>query len=301
MKFVVAGASGFLGGAWSDVLTQHGHEVVRLVRRTPRGPDEARWDPAAGEIDDDLLADTDVVANLAGANLAHVPWTQGYRDTFLSSRVDTTRTLAEAIGRSSRKPAFLAQSGVGGYGDHGADVITEETPLDGDSFLADVQRQWEAATAAASEAGARVAIMRTAILLDRRGGALKAMLPAFRLGLGGPIGSGTQYFATISLSDWLGAATFLALGEDVSGPFNVSGPDTATNAEFTQTLASALHRPAKLPVPGFVLRNGLVAKVAGPVPSELLVSARVEPARLIEAGYAFAHNDIADRIAAGLR
>src|SRR3954468_3628696 len=154
MKFVVAGATGFLGGAWSDVLAQQGHEVVRLVRRTPRRHDEARWDPAAGEIDDDLLADADVVANLAGAPFAHVPWTAGYRETFLSSRVDTTRTLAEAVARSQRKPAFLGQSGIGGYGDHGAEVITEETPFDGDSFPADVARQWEAATTPAREAGA---------------------------------------------------------------------------------------------------------------------------------------------------
>jgi uncharacterized protein (TIGR01777 family) len=301
VKFVVAGATGFLGGAFSDVLTQQGHEVVRLVRRTARRHDEARWDPAAGDIDDDLLADADVVANLTGAPLAHVPWTPGYRANFVSSRVDTTRTLAEAIAWSPAKPAFLAQSAVAGYGDRGRDVITEETPIDADSFMADVVREWEAATRPASEAGARVAIMRTAVLLDRRAGALKVMLPAFRLGLGGPIGSGKQYFATISLHDWLRAATYLALGDNLSGPFNLSGPDTATNEEFTDALAQAVHRPAKLRAPGFVLRNGLVGQIAGPMTSELLVSARVEPARLIDAGYAFAHNDINDRIAAGLR
>src|SRR3954469_25327071 len=244
MKFVVAGATGFLGGAWSDVLAQQGHEVVRLVRRTPRRHDEAHWDPGSGEIDDDLLTDADVVANLTGASLEHALWTEGYREEFVSSRVDTTRTLAEAIARSPRKPALLAQSGVAGYGDRGAEVITEETPTDADSFMAEVTRRWEAATLPASEAGARVTIMRTAVVLDRRADAMKAMLPIFRLGLGGPIGSGKQYFATISLPDWLGAATFLALGEGLSGAFNVSGPDTATNAEFTAALASALHRPA---------------------------------------------------------
>src|SRR3954454_13302450 len=301
MKFVVAGATGFLGGAWSDVLAQQGHEVVRLVRRTPRRHDEAHWDPGSGEIDDDLLTDADVVANLTGASLEHVLWTEGYREEFVSSRVDTTRTLAEAVARSPRKPALLAQSGVAGYGDRGSDVITEETPIDADSFMAEVVRQWEAATSAASEAGARVAIMRTAVLLDQRAGALKAMLPAFRLGLGGPIGSGKQYFATISLQDWLGAATHLALTPDLSGPFNLSGPDTATNEEFAATLAEALHRPAKLRTPGFVLRNGLVGKIAGPAPRELLGPGRVEPHRLIEAWYAFAHNDIAARVTAGLR
>ncbi len=156
-------------------------------------------------------------------------------------------------------------------------------------------RLWEAAAEPAAEAGARVVVMRTAVVLDRRGGALKTMLPAFRLGVGGKIGSGEQYFATISLADWVGAATFLALNE-VSGPFNLTGPDASTNAEFTDALGEALHRPTFLRVPGFPLRT-----LAGPIGGEVLASQRVEPKRLLEAGYAFAHDHITTRIEAALR
>ena len=295
MQIVIAGASGFLGQAWAQALSTHGHKVVRLVRGEPTASDEVRWDPAAGTVDQETIDAADVVANLAGAPLVHVPWNESYRRTFLASRVDTTRTLAEAVARSERRPALLAQSGIAGYGDRGNEVITEDTPIDATTFMADVVRQWEAATAPAEEAGARVVHMRTSVVLARKGGALKAMLVPFKLGLGGPIAGGKQYFATISLHDWIGAATYLALNEDLSGPFNVSGPDPSTNAEFTAELARQLGRPAFLRAPGFPLR------LLGPLGGEMLASQRVEPHRLLEAGYAFAHNDVTDRLAAGLR
>ena len=297
MRVLIAGASGFLGDAWASSLTDHGHQVVRLVRRDARGPDEVGWDPGTGRVDPAAVESADVVANLAGAPLVHVPWTASYRRTFLASRVDTTRTLAEAIAASTRKPAFLVQNGIAGYGDRGAEVITEQSPTDADTFMGEVTRQWQRAAEPAAEAGARVAILRTAVVLHRSGGALKTMLLPFRLGLGGRIGSGRQYFATISLSDWLGAATFLAQAEDLSGAFNLSGPDASTNAEFTEALGEALGRPTRLLVPSVALRNPL----AGPIGAEMLASQRVEPARLQEAGYAFAHNDIRDRLADALR
>lgn len=296
MRFVMAGASGFLGQSWSRQLVSRGHEVVRLVRRSPASPHEAQWDPYAGTVDQALVDGADVVVNLAGAPLAHWPWTESYKREFMDSRVVTTRVLAEAVARSPRKPALLAQNGISGYGDRGADVVTEDTPTDGTSFIAEVARQWEKATTAATEAGARVVVMRTGVVLDRRGGALKLMLPAFRLGMGGTLGDGHQYFATISLQDWVGAAEYLALNDDASGAFNLVGPDTCTNAEFTRELGKALHRPTFMRVPGFPIR------ALAPVPAgELLGSARVEPQRLLGAGYAFAHDDITDRIAAALR
>jgi uncharacterized protein (TIGR01777 family) len=175
-------------------------------------------------------------------------------------------------------------------------VITEDTPIDATSFMADVVRQWEGATEPAEAAGARVVRMRTSVVLDRRGGALKPMLLPFRLGLGGRIAGGQQYFATISLHDWIGAAAYLALNDDLSGPFNVTGPDPSTNAEFTEELGRLLGRPTVLRAPGFPLR-----RLAGPMGGEVLASQRVEPSRLLEAGYAFAHNDVADRLAAALR
>ena len=297
MRVVVAGSSGFLGGAWSQGLVEHGHDVVRLVRREPTKPDEVRWDPARGEVDQDVVDGADVVANLAGAPVVHLPWSSSYERTFVASRVDTTRTLAEAVARSPRKPALLAQSGVAAYGDCGGTVLTEESPMDADTFMGDVVRRWEAATAPAQEAGARVVVMRTSVVLDRRGGALRAMLLPFRLGLGGRIGDGKQFFATISLQDWLGAATFLAQN-DLSGPFNLTGPEPSTNAEFTKVLGDALGRPTFMRVPSLPLR---ATRVVGPMGGEVLASQRIEPARLLDAGYAFAHNDVRDRVASALR
>lgn len=296
MRVVVAGASGFLGRAWTQLMTEQGHQVVRLVRREPSGPDESRWDPAAGVVDQQVVDAADVVVNLAGANVGHVPWTASYERQFVASRVDTTRVLAEAVARAENAPALLAQSGVAGYGDQGSRVITEETPIDADSFMADVVRQWEAATEPARAAGRRVVVLRTSVVLDRSGGALKSMLIPFRLGLGGVVGSGEQYFATISLHDWVRAVTFLSVDRELSGTFNLTGPDCSTNAEFTEELGRALHRPTVLKVPAFPLR-----RFAGPIGGELLASTRVEPHRLLEAGFAFAHNDVADRIRAALR
>ena len=298
MRFLLAGASGFLGKAWAAYLTAHDHEVVRLVRSEPSGAAgsaESQWDPYTGRLDQDLVESVDVVANLAGAPLAHWPWTESYKKQFLDSRVVTTRVLAEAVATSERKPVFLAQNGVAGYGDRGSEVITEDTPFDGDTFIADVSRRWQAAADPAVEAGARVVFLRTGVVLDRSGGALKAMLPAFKAGVGGPIGSGKQYFATISLQDWLHAATVLAGDEDASGPYNLVGPDTSTNAEYTRELGRALHRPTFFRVPALPLR-----KVGGVAGGELLASARVEPRRLLEQGYGFAHTDVSDRVRAAL-
>ncbi len=297
MQFLIAGASGFLGRAWTESLRAQGHRVVTLVRRDPQGPDESRWDPSTGHLDTSLVESADVVANLAGAGLVHVPWNESYRRTFLESRTTTTRTLAEAVAASKRRPPFLAQNGISGYGDRGARTITESSPTDAEGFMADVTRQWEEAAAPAVDAGIRVAVMRTAVVLSKRGGALKTMLPAFRAGVAGPLGPGTQYFATISLTDWLGAATYLAHSDGASGAYNLTGPEPSTNRQFTEQLAKALHRPAKITVPSFALRNPLV----GPIGAEVLASQRIEPQRLLDEGFAFAHNDIHDRVTDALR
>ncbi len=298
MQILIAGASGFLGRAWCESLAGQGHKVVRLVRSEPTAADEVRWDPARGKVDQAAVDAADVVANLAGAPLVHFPWTDSYRREFTASRVDTTRTLAEAAARSEHKPVLLAQSGIAGYGDRGSDVITEDTPVDAQTFMGEVVRKWEAASEPAVAAGCRVVTMRTSVVLDRRGGALQSMLLPFKLGLGGPIGNGRQYFATISLTDWIGAASYLALNDELSGPFNLTGPDPSTNAEFTEELGRQLGRPTFLKVPAFPLRQ---SGIVGPFGGEVLASQRVEPHRLLEAGYAFAHNDIADRLSAALR
>jgi uncharacterized protein (TIGR01777 family) len=236
-----------------------------------------------------------VVANLAGAPLAHWPWTAAYRRTFTDSRVATTRTLAEAIAASDRKPAFVAQSGVAGYGDQGDRLLTENAPIDADTFMGGVVRQWEAATAAASDAGARVATMRTAVILHRGGGAMKPLTLLYRAGLGGRVGSGEQYFATMSLIDWVRAATHVATHGEARGAYNLSAPNATTYAEFNHELARMLHRPAVVPVPAFA-----VNALAGTVSSELLNSTRIEPARLLAEGFVFEHPTLNARLAAAL-
>ncbi|MFT4010182.1 MAG: TIGR01777 family oxidoreductase [Nocardioidaceae bacterium] len=297
MRLLIGGASGFLGQAWTRHLRDQGHTVTRLVRRDA-GPGEATWDPYAatpGLVDQALIDEADVVVSLSGANLAHFPWNESYRRTFVQSRLATTGALAAAVARAPRPPVFLAQNGIAGYGDHGDTVITEATATDGDTFLGDVTRQWESVTEPAAAAGARVVVMRTSVVLDRSGGALKAMRIPFLLGLGGRIGSGDQYFPTISLVDWIRAATWLAEQPGASGAYNVTGPAPATNREFTRELARQLRRPAVLPLPAFVPR-ALVA----PIASELLGSARVEPARLLADGFAFEHPTLTDQLTAAL-
>lgn len=295
MRLVLAGASGFLGTAWRDHLAREGHEVVRLVRGEAMSANESTWDPQAGTVDRDVIEAADVVACLSGANLAHFPWTESYKRTFVSSRTATTGTLARAIAASDRKPALLAQNGIAGYGDRGAAVITEATPTDADTFMASVTRDWQACTEPAAEAGARVVVMRSGVVLDRSGGALKPMLLQFKTGVGGPIGSGEQYFATISLTDWLRAATWLAGNDQARGAYNLTAPEQSTQAEFTARLAELLHRPKLVRAPAFAIRL-LLRDVA----SELLGSERVEPRRLLDEGFVFEHPTLESRLTAAL-
>jgi uncharacterized protein (TIGR01777 family) len=295
MRLVLAGASGFLGTAWRDHLAREGHEVVRLVRGEAMSASESHWDPYAGQVDRALIESADVVANLAGAPLAHWPWTEAYKRTFLDSRVVTTRTLAEAIAASDRKPAFLAQNGVAGYGDQGDVPLTEESASTADTFMGGVTRAWQDAAGPAADGGARVVVMRTSVILDKRGGALKPLLLAFKAGLGGPIGSGEQYFSTISMPDWVRAATYLATHDAARGVYNLSAPHPSTNGEFARELARMLHRPSALAMPAWPIR-----KAVGAVSSELLSSTRVEPARLLAEGFEFQHPTLQSRLTAAL-
>jgi uncharacterized protein len=295
MRIVLAGGSGFLGTAWRDHLAREGHEVVRLVRGEALTANESRWDPHSGRVDQAVIEEADVVACLSGAPLAHWPWTESYKRTFTASRVATTGTLAEAIALSERKPALVAQNGIAGYGDRGDAVLTEDDAIDADTFAGEVTRQWQAATEPASRAGARVVVMRSGVVLDRRGGPVKLLRLVFKAGLGGPVGKGDQYFSTISLLDWLRAATYLATSPTSTGAYNVSAPNPSTNREFARRLGELLHRPAVLPVPAFALDT-----LAGTVSSELLNSTRVEPARLLAEDFTFDHPTLDDRLTAAL-
>lgn len=295
MRFVIAGASGLLGTALRDRLAGDGHEVVRLVRGRPETASESRWDPYDGQVDQAVIDSADVVVCLSGAPLTHWPWTEAYKKTFTDSRVRTTRTLAQAVAASPRKPVLLAQNGIAGYGDRGDAVLTEESDTGASTFMGGVTRQWEEATRPAAEAGARVVVLRTAVVLDGRGGALKPLKLVFQVGAGGPLGSGNQYFSTISIHDWVRAVIFLACQDDCAGPFNLSGPNPTTNAEFGRELARILHRPAVLRVPAWPIRAALPD-----ISSELLSSARVEPTRLLAAGFRFDHPTVHDRLVAAL-
>lgn len=295
MRIVIAGASGFLGQAWRAHLATQGHDVVRLVRGEPLSANESPWDPYAGQVDQSVIDDADVVANLAGAPIAHWPWTASYRRTLRDSRVLTTSTLAEAVARSPRPPAFLAQSGIAGYGDRGDEILTEKSTTPADTVLGRITREWEAATAPAADAGARVCVMRTAVVLDKRGGALKPLHLLFSAGLGGPLGDGRQYFATISLEDWVRAATFLAENAHCNGVYLLAGPGTTTNAELTEELGRLLHRPTVVRAPAWPMR-----KVLGELSNELLGSVRAEPEHLPADGFEFVHPTLSDRLAAGL-
>jgi hypothetical protein len=297
MRILVAGASGFLGTRLTGRLRAEGHEIVRLVRRPARGPDEVRWDPPAGQLDPAALSGVDAVVNLAGANISDRRWNRDFKEVLRTSRVDTTATLARAIAArpaGARPAVFLNGSAIGWYGDTGDRPVEEDAPA-GDGFMADICRVWEAATAPAEQAGVRVVRLRTGLPLDRSGGFLKPQLLPYRLGIAGKFGNGRQWIPWISMADWLSAVGFLLARDDIAGPVNVVGPAPVTNAEFTRVLGRHLRRPTVMPVPGFALRILL-----GEMSIEVLHSARVLPGVLRNAGFRYEHPDLASAIRAAL-
>ncbi|MFF0523848.1 TIGR01777 family oxidoreductase [Actinomadura nitritigenes] len=293
MRVTVTGSSGLIGSALVRALREDGHDVVRLVRREPSAPDEARWSPADGCVEAAALEGADAIVHLAGAGVGDRPWTKAYKRRIRDSRLDGTRTLAEAIAAAGRRPPVLVcGSAIGFYGDTGDREADEKSPM-GAGFLAALVRDWEAAAAPAREAGIRVVYPRTGVVLARGGGILGRTLPLFRLGLGGRLGDGTQWTSWISLPDEVAALRFL-IEHEVSGPVNLTAPDPVTNAAYTEALARALHRPARLAVPKAVLRAAL-RDFADEGP---LVSQRVLPRRLEHAGFRYRHPDVDSALAA---
>ncbi|UPK73440.1 TIGR01777 family oxidoreductase [Nocardioidaceae bacterium SCSIO 66511] len=294
MKYVIGGASGLTGTALCNELRSNGHDVVALVRRDPRGPDESRWDPYPGSVDHELIGSADVVVNLSGADPRR-PWTPAYKRRILDSRVSATRTLARAVAAATTKPVFLSASGSTVYGaERGPEVLTE-TSRAGSGFLSSVAHQWEEEASAAADAGARVCLLRTTAILDRSGGLLQLMLPVFRLGLGAKFGDGSQYFSCLSLRDWVAAVIRLAEDDSMQGAYNLACPQTPTNAELTRELARRLHRPAVLRAPATPMRW-----VLGEQAVAVLGSSRVRPARLLDAGFEFRDPDIGSVLDAAL-
>ncbi len=284
MRIVMSGSTGLVGSALVPALSGAGHEVTRLVRPGRRGgaPGIA-WDPAAGLMDGSGLEGHDAVVHLAGENIASGRWTAARKERIRASRVQGTALLARTLAGLAQPPATLVcASAIGYYGDRGDEVLTEESPP-GDDFLARVCQEWEAAAAPARERGIRVVHLRFGVILSRSGGALARMLPPFRLGLGGRLGSGTQWMSWIALADVVRLVQAV-LGDDrLSGPVNAVAPGAVTNAVFTRALGRALSRPTLLPVPAFALKL-LLGEMAEAL---LLSSTRVRPAQLEGAGFPF--------------
>jgi uncharacterized protein len=295
LNVVIAGASGFLGTHLTAELTDRGHSVVALVRRPTSAPEESTWDPYTGVYDREVIERADVVVNLAGAPTIGNPHSSRWARELRESRVSTTRVLAAAIADSRRTPAFLAGNAIAWYGDHGEQVVTEESTSNGDSLLTEVTREWQDAAVPAADAGARLCLLRTAPVMDRRAAPLKQLQLLAKLGLGARLGDGQQRMAMISLHDWVGAVAHLVEHETAAGPFNLCCPQTPTNAEFTQALARAVHRKALLVAPTFAVRAA-----AGPLAPEALGSINLRPAALEESGYRFRDRTVEDVLRAGL-
>jgi len=290
---LLSGASGLIGAALVKSLEADGQPVLRLSRSPQAGgPGALFWQPGT-ELEPALLDGLQAVVHLAGAPIA-VRWTAKRMAEIRASRVDGTAALARSLAGCSRPPeVFVCASAVGYYGDT-ADHVVDESAPQGDGFLADVCRAWEEAAHPAAEAGIRVVNLRLGIVLDPAGGALGKMLPAFRCGLGGPLGSGRQYMSWIALPDVVGAARFALDHPTLQGPVNIVAPEAVTNRTFTKTLAETLHRPAFLPLPAVALRL-LFGRMAD---EALLASSRVRPAALLDAGFRFQYPDLAGALQA---
>jgi uncharacterized protein len=299
VKIAVAGASGLIGSALLPALRADGHDVVQLVRRTPRTAEEHRWDPQHRRIDAALLRDVDAVINLGGTPIRPRPFTAGYKERLRSSRLDVTTTISEALAVAAeadpgRSRVLLSASAVGYYGDTGSRTVTERDGA-GTDFLARLCVEWEAATAPAESAGVRVVHLRTGLVLGHGAMLVKVLGTLTKLGLGGRMGSGRQYWPWISVDDEVGAMRHL-LTADVSGPVNLTGPAPATNAEFTRELARQLHRRAVIPVPAFAINLALGEFGR----SSVTAGQRAIPVRLEESGYRFTHRDLTSALRAAL-
>lgn len=284
MKIVVTGSTGMVGSALVPTLRREGHEVVRLVRavRPADGP-SVRWDPSTGTLDAQGLEGCEAVVHLAGENIAAGRWTPAQKAKIRDSRVQGTQVLCKALATLTAPPRVLVcASAVGYYGARGEERLTE-TSAPGRGFLAEVGQAWEVAAAPAVQRGIRTVHLRFGMILSRTGGALAKMLPPFRLGVGGVIGTGRQYWSWISLDDAVGVIQQALTTDALRGPVNVVAPQSLTNAEFTKVLGRLLHRPTLVPVPAFAARLAF-GEMADAL---LLASTRVEPMRLLAAAYPY--------------
>lgn len=296
MKVLVTGSSGLIGRALTASLEADGNTVLRLPRKPPSAG-APYWDPDRSIIALADIGDLDAVVHLAGDNISQGRWTAQKKARILGSRVSGTKLLAEHFAASRHKPkVFVSASAIGVYGDRGNELLDETSPP-GKGFLADVGRQCEAACAAATEAGIRVVNLRLGIVLSEKGGALEKMLPPFKLGLGGVLGSGSQFFSWVSIADVVRMIRHVIAAESLSGPVNLVAPNAVTNLEFTKTLGQVLRRPTLLAIPAFAARLAF-----GEMADEaLLSSTRVRPKKMLDSGYEFLHPDLAGALERLLR
>ncbi|WP_145031298.1 TIGR01777 family oxidoreductase [Caulifigura coniformis] len=294
MNVLISGSSGLVGRHLMRLLRASGHGVTRLVRREPTSADERFWDPAAGKLDPSVLEGVHAVVNLAGDNIGKGRWNDAKKKRILESRVQTAGLLADTIARSSGKPnVFVTASAIGIYGNRGSEALSESSAA-GEGFLVDVCRQWEAA---AMKADVRTVLLRFGMILTPEDGALAAMLTPFKLGVGGNMGDGKQYWSWVTLDDAVRVILFALTHAELSGPVNAVAPQPVTNAEFTRALGSVLHRPTFLPMPAFAARLAL-GEMAD---SLILSSTRVVPTRLQSAGYEYMHPDLKGALTALLK
>ncbi len=289
MNILISGASGLIGQALTKFFLQFGHKIYSLVRNSTNNPsgDSFHWQPDSGQISFDPEIVLDVVINLCGET-SKGRWTPSKKASIVNSRVNSTRLISEYLCQLKHKPSLLiSASAVGFYGDTGSDAV-DESAGNGDDFLAEVSAKWEAASFPARNAGIRTVNMRTGVVLSKNGGALKEMLTPFKLGLGGVIGHGGQYWSWVSMTELLNMIQFIINTESIKGPVNLVSIPPATNREFTKTLGKVLRRPTLFPMPAFMARL-LFGEMADAM---LLSSVRVLPKKLQQAGYSFLYQDL---------
>ncbi len=296
MKLVVAGGSGLIGSALIKDALSKKHEVIQLVRRKPKHQHEVQWNPDKFEVEIDSLNDATAIINLSGAGVGDKRWTKNYKKLILTSRVNATKTLSESITRLNNPPSvFVSSSAIGFYGDTAENAVDENAEL-GEGFLSDVVFNWEYAAQKVKQHKIRVVHPRTSLVMSKRGGVLKKVLPIFKLGLGGKLGNGKQFWSYISLEDEIRAIYHLINDSRLTGGVNLSTPNPVTNKEFTKSLASVLNRPAFLSVPSLALKIAL-----GEFSIEVLGSSRVLPSKLIASGFKFNHPDILSTLNSALK
>lgn len=282
MRVLISGASGLIGTEVARQLKELGHEPIRLTRKKPAAPGEVYWNPAQGELDPSVIETVDAVVNLAGATTGKIPWTKRYMQEIIDSRIDSTRTLVNAINNATKKPKVLVSGSASGfYGDCGDDWLSEESPK-GKGFLSDLAAQWEEE---AKKANTRVVLVRTTLVMSKKLGALGKLLPILKLGLGGALGTGKQWWAWISLEDEARAIIHLIQNEQTFGAYNLTAPEPATCEQVIKALAKGLRRPAFFKIPTFLMRT-----VIGLAAEELLLcSQKMTSHRLHESGFEFKH------------